>query len=618
MGIFEGFQRKLVGGLVVSAVVIATLATVGISFYQRFSTGPLAPNAPESKPAASELSNTTCTLNFDVNPPPEVPCIVVDKKADLVCAQGTNAANITLSFQTVCDPTIIRKPLDVEFVIDDSCSMDNISANPPQPLTDAKAAAKQIFNDLDPNIDKVGLVTFGYYGEIQNSLTSDFTGLKNKIDGLPLDCGTNTGAGLKKAQEELNANGRSGTQKIIVLFTDGMADVSSQLVECDGSATAPTVCSQDAIAQAAIAKNAGTTIYTVALKNAVSDATFVQVENMMKAVASSPSNYYYAPAASSLDGIFKSISQSISDILATSVILTDVLPPNIQVVPGSESVPPTNISGQTLTWNLGSVYVHQASNLTFQVKLLDQTTPNQLVDVYPDSRINYIDHEGRAITLPFPETRVSPLQACVSATPPPSTLTPSPTRTATPSNTSTLTPTNTVTSTPTRTPTLTFSPTASFTATATNTPTRTPTLTFSPTATNTPTRTPTATFTATATNTPTRTPTATFTATATNTATRTPTLTFSPTATFTATATNTPSKTPTNTVTATFTASATATKTSTPTITRTPTATFTASATSTATPPGLPKAGTSGPTIILFGAGVGAILLGALGFLLLL
>lgn len=196
---------------------------------------------------------------------------------------------------------------------------------------------------------------------------------------------------------------------------------------------------------------------------------------------------------------------------------------------------------------------------------------------------------------------------------PPSTFTPTRTRTFTPTFTATVTPTRTFTATftPSNTPTVTntFTATVTHTPTATITRTFTPTVTFSPSVTPTPTdtataspspspsitrtatRTPTPSFTPTNTSSPTptitltRTPSFTGTATLTRTPTATfsPTLTFTPsfTATITSTRTFTPSPLPTNTPTVT----PIPTNTSPPTFTRTMTPSATASRTATASPP---------------------------------
>jgi len=170
-------------------------------------------------------------------------------------------------------------------------------------------------------------------------------------------------------------------------------------------------------------------------------------------------------------------------------------------------------------------------------------------------------------------------------------------------------PTQTPTATPTSTATPTLTPTSTLTPTNTPSPTLTPSPTSTPTPTFTPTPTPTNTPTPTFTPTPTRTPTPTFTLT--------PTFTPSPTATNTPTQTPIPtliaSATPTSTITPSLTA--TLTITASPTSTDTPTPTFTASATPTNTPPGLPRAGTEGPTLLMLGLGAGTIILGLFGAL---
>ena len=124
-------------------------------------------------------------------------------------------------------------------------------------------------------------------------------------------------------------------------------------------------------------------------------------------------------------------------------------------------------------------------------------------------------------------------------------ITSTPTSTATPTSTGSITPTNTPTSTSTSTPTSTgtitstFTPTPTSTGTITATFTPTPTSTGSITPTNTPTSTPTSTGTITATFTPTATSTGTITATFTPTSTPTSTSTGTVTPTFTPTATGT-------------------------------------------------------------------------------
>lgn len=155
------------------------------------------------------------------------------------------------------------------------------------------------------------------------------------------------------------------------------------------------------------------------------------------------------------------------------------------------------------------------------------------------------------------------------------TLSPTVSRTNTPTITDTFTFTSTRTFTPTYTATPTFTNTRTFTPTFTATPTFTPTFTVTATFTDTSTRTYTKTFTPTATVTNTPTYTMTFTATRTITPTYTSTFTYTATSTFTNTKTFTPTYTFTNTRTFTPTFTVTFTQTASPTFSLTSTATYT-------------------------------------------
>lgn len=68
-------------------------------------------------------------------------------------------------------------------------------------------------------------------------------------------------------------------------------------------------------------------------------------------------------------------SASISGATIPSLKVIDVLPAGLQYVVGSASVPPTTISGQTLTWNLTNVAVNTALPITFQVRVSATALP---------------------------------------------------------------------------------------------------------------------------------------------------------------------------------------------------------------------------------------------------
>ncbi len=491
-----------------------------------------------------------------------VPSLSTAKTA--VATSTCQQAQVTLQVNGVGDPVTQRLPLDVMIVFDRSGSMDDAGGNPPQPITDAKNAAITLINQLNNTTDTAGLTSFSTTATLDQALTSNFAAVTNKVNAISVGGNTNIGGGVKTGQQEIATHGRaSPTVHVMVVLTDGVANRTASGTSCATNPTSADTCTQDAINQAAIAKAAGTIVFTIGLNlNNLGSATAAVARAELQAMASNSNDYYEAPTSSQLSNIFSQIATVITNVAGSNIVVTDILPTGVQYVAGSASPAPTSVAGQTLTWNLGLLDIGSSSSMTFLVTL-NPATPNQLVDVFPDSRINYNNYQGSAASTPFPETHVT-VPLC-------------PTATSTVTSTPTITPTPTVTGTATSTATNTADPTA--TATATSSATATPTITLTPTWTQSATATATATYTATATET--------FTATETETptATQTPTITFTgtPLPTWTATDTGTPTDTPTATATGTSTKTATATATGTDTATATNTATATATATATVT-----------------------------------
>lgn len=478
-------------------------------------------------------------------------------------------AQVTLQVNGVGDPVTQRLPLDVMVVFDRSGSMDDAGGNPKQPITDAKNAAITLINQLNNTTDKAGLTSFSTAATLDQALTSNFAAVTSAINAISVSGNTNIGGGVKTGQQEITTDGRAApTVHVMVVLTDGVANRTASGTSCATSPTSADACTQDAVNQAATAKAAGTIVFTIGLNlNNLGSATAAVARAELQAMASNSGDYYEAPTSSQLSTIFSQIATVITNVAGSNIVVTDILPTGVQYVAGSATPAPVSQAGQTLTWNLGLLDIGNSTSMTFLVTL-NPATPNQLVDVFPDSRINYSDYQGNPASTPFPETHVT-VPLCATAT-------------------------ATVTSTATVTPTAFATATATATATASNTsvPTTTETRTSTATPTLTVTRTPTVTETGTATPTATATPTVTETQTPSVTVTGTPPATATPSDTV--TPTETPTATPTGTDTATpadtATAAATATVTQTPSVTVTGTAPSTATPSDTSTPAGTPTA----------------------------
>lgn len=362
--------------------------------------------------------------------------VQTDKQA--VASATCQEADVTLHVVGTGEPTVNRNPIDLMIVFDRSGSMDDAGGNPVEPISSAKTAAKSLVDELDVSIDRAGLVSFSSSATENRSLLSTFAQVKTSIDGLTASGNTNIGDGVFDAQAEFAQNGRGAPAvRVMVVLSDGVANRAQNGTDCATTPTAPTTCTIDAVNQATTAKAAGTVVYTIGLNLInLAPATQTVARSTLQAMASSTDKYFEAPTIAELQGVFDAIATSITNIAGTNVVITDILPADVHYIPGSAVPAPTSVDGQTLTWNLGIISIGDDEVVTFRVSL-DPVSANQLVDVYPDSRVDYVPVEGGSASVPFPETRVTALVCPTPTTSaPPATDTPvGPTNTPTPTDT---------------------------------------------------------------------------------------------------------------------------------------------------------------------------------------
>jgi len=197
-------------------------------------------------------------------------------------------------------------PTSVMLGIDLSGSMNNDQDNPPQPITDALAAASTFVGNLNPE-DKVGVVTFATEASTAQILTSDQASVSSVVDGLTIAAAsetgyTNTAAALQAAAAELGSERHSvNARRALVLLTDGLPTAQGD-VDAIG------------LAQAAARDLAlsGADVYVIGLGEQV-DQTFV------RSIASNSSNAYLAPSRSDLATIYAEITASLCEVGPTKI-----------------------------------------------------------------------------------------------------------------------------------------------------------------------------------------------------------------------------------------------------------------------------------------------------------
>ena len=107
--------------------------------------------------------------------------------------------------------------IDMMFVMDTSQSLRSTDPNDFR-----SAGAVGLVRDLSPKSDiKIGVVSFDSKGELAQPMTSDRDKVVRALRELPRSGSTNLAAGILTALAELEKNGRLGSSRVIMLFTDG-------------------------------------------------------------------------------------------------------------------------------------------------------------------------------------------------------------------------------------------------------------------------------------------------------------------------------------------------------------------------------------------------------------
>ncbi len=322
-------------------------------------------------------------VHFDVCAP-SPPCGVGDDKTagpSVVQPGGDVAVTLTLAgLGSTCGDT--HNPSDVMLVIDRSGSMFG------QKLTDAKAAAKTFLDHKGANASQAGLVSFSDTATLDQQLTQNVGPVRAAIDALVAGGETDITDAITLAQGELNsARHRAGNGRVLILMSDGQPTTGG-----------------DPRAVAASARAAGTRIFTIGLGADVDP-------NLMRDLASSPSDYYYAPDSNQLDAIFQQIAGVLGGAAATNITVVDRLSPYVTLVPNSFfGLPAPDISpdGRTLTWRiprLGLETLRWGYHVTMTQTAGTWPTNSSATATYTNS-----NGQPSALSFPIPNVTVLPGQ----------------------------------------------------------------------------------------------------------------------------------------------------------------------------------------------------------------
>ena len=156
--------------------------------------------------AAAETVNAQGELRIEIHSPP------LDLEA--------TGEPLTYDVQGVASTIGGVRHIDMMLVLDTSGSL--AQTDPDDYRTQA---AVGLIRGLSAKSDiQIGVIGFNNSNDLLQPLTQDRDSVITALEGLKRAGGTNLAAGIRTAVDELTANGREESSRVIVLFTDGMSN----------------------------------------------------------------------------------------------------------------------------------------------------------------------------------------------------------------------------------------------------------------------------------------------------------------------------------------------------------------------------------------------------------
>ncbi|MDI3480648.1 MAG: hypothetical protein PWQ97_303 [Tepidanaerobacteraceae bacterium] len=366
------------------------------------------------------LRSTSLVKTFAVSPATNyTDTIQVNKQAS--AAEGCRTYQVSLSI-TGTPP---QKPLDVILVIDRSGSM---AYGNPSSIYYAKQAAINFAQQVlqNPN-NRVAVVSFAYEGvwswrywqlvgnlntdtSIDRDFSYDFNQVKNAINGLIADGGTNTEAGFIRARKLMESSGRANATKAIILLTDGLPTVS---IGRPYGPSEPTAHNAHTIAAYEAGQSCWNVakVFTVGLLGQVPNQCLTMARETLQWAQNA--GYYETFSAADLSGIYSEISEQLGTS-ATDAVVTDVITDVFDLVPASIAANPStqvsyDESTHTITWAPG--IIGTSATLTYKIKAKKTFQGGDNVPTNVSATLSYTDVNGvsgKSKTFPVPTVYVQP------------------------------------------------------------------------------------------------------------------------------------------------------------------------------------------------------------------
>ena len=233
----------------------------------------------------------------------------------LVAAALFGARNQQTSAQTstsVCG----NADADAVLLIDKSGSMDQKAGGSIPKIDAAKQAAINFVNILDNNPNnRAGVVSFGGNAVLRQTITSNFQLVKDAINSINASGGTCTECGAYTANQDIKSKKRNGVKNVVVLITDGKANV----IRGSTSQVGTNLAEEEALEEIELGHNeSGTVYFTIGLGDDV-NAAFLQ-----KIASVTGGKYFASPTTNELNSIYQEISQIIAEGSVSGIVFNDI------------------------------------------------------------------------------------------------------------------------------------------------------------------------------------------------------------------------------------------------------------------------------------------------------
>ncbi len=310
------------------------------------------------------------------------------KTVDPSSLDRCGTALVTLQLSAVCPPGAVSGA-DVALIIDTSKSMRNGK------LEGAVQAAKRFLDGLDFQYHRAGVVAFSTDARVAHPLSADRPSLDAAMDGLVTDgSATNIYAALRQASDHLRDEGRPDALPVIILLTDG--DPSRPMAPEPSTA---------ALVAAERARARRTYVVTVGLGNFIDSL-------LMESLASTPSDFYYAPDVVDLDKIYRTILDVVAALNLTDLVVEDGPSPGFaRYVPGSGAPPPL-VVGDRLQWTRPALPTGGLT-YTWRAQVIGAGTGE-----VGQASVRYLDADGTRRTFRFGEPAVVAIVPTATPGPP--------------------------------------------------------------------------------------------------------------------------------------------------------------------------------------------------------